>query len=170
MGLKPLLVGEYSTNSKLTRSDVMEPFFSAAVPGWSPSKVRSRIVTSVLLRLVDIDEAGLLERLAHIVHVEAEHACGQLLALALLVGVAFFSPHHDVRGIAAADDHDAVIVGDHGIAGDHVNAGADHGNVDGAERCLDGALGGNRLRPHRKAPLAMRLCIAAAGVDNKPYY
>src|SRR5436305_14123310 len=97
MGLKPLLVGEYSTNSKLTRSDVMEPFFSAAVQGWSACKVRSRIVTSVLLRLVDIDEADLLERRADIVHIEDAHACGQLLELALLAGVPLFSPHRDVR-------------------------------------------------------------------------
>src|SRR5258708_24567296 len=32
---------------------------------------------------------------------------------------------------------------------------------------VDGSLGRNRLRPHRKAHLAQRLHIAAAGIDDK---
>ena len=49
IGLKPLLVGEYCANSNSTRSDLTRPFFSAAVPGWSPSRVLRRIATSALL-------------------------------------------------------------------------------------------------------------------------
>src|ERR1700681_4740224 len=86
IGLKPLLVGEYSAKSSVTRSDLIEPFFSTDVPGWSPSKVRKRIVISIGQGFIEIDEARLLQRLAHIVHVEPERASGKLLALALFVG------------------------------------------------------------------------------------
>src|SRR5206468_5520653 len=134
MGLKPLLVGEYGTKSNATRSDRIEPFLSADVPGWSPSKVRKRIATSVFLELVDIDEAGLRQRLAHLVHVEPEHARRQLLALAVFVGDALLALGDDVGGVLAPDHHDAVIVGNDGVAGHHVDPRADHGNVDGAER------------------------------------
>src|ERR1700682_902971 len=103
--------------SNSTKPDLMAPLFSAFVPGWPPSSVRKRIVTSVLLRLVDIDEPGLLERLAHIVHVEPEHAGGELLALAVLVGKALFALRDDVGGILPPDHHDAIVIGDHGVAG-----------------------------------------------------
>ena len=53
IGLKPLLVGEYCAKSNETESDLIDPFFSAAVPGWSPSRVRRRIVTSVFLLAPD---------------------------------------------------------------------------------------------------------------------
>src|ERR1700681_1150259 len=86
IGLKPLLVGEYSAKSSVTRSDLIAPFFSADVPGWSPSKVRKRIVISIGQGFIEIDEARLRQRLAHIVHVEPERASGKLLALALFVG------------------------------------------------------------------------------------
>src|SRR5215208_3711081 len=102
MGLKPLLVGEYSAKSNSTRSDLIDPFFSAAVHVWSPSSVRRRIATSVLLRLVDIDEARLRQGLAHIVHVEAQFAFGEQLALALLVRRALFTFCHHVGGVLAA--------------------------------------------------------------------
>src|SRR5665213_1499414 len=151
IGLKPSLVGEYSAKSSATESDLTDPFFSAVVPGWSPSKVRRRIVISPGLGIVEIDEAGLGQRLAHVVHVEPEHAGRKLLALDLLVGVTLFALGHDVAGVLLADNHDAIIVGDHGIARLDIDAGADHGDVDGAERRLDRALGRNRLRPHRKA-------------------
>src|SRR5450631_3360430 len=75
IGLKPLLVGEYSAKSSVTRSDLIAPFFSADVPGWSPSKVRKRIVISIGQGFIEI------QRLAHIVHVEPERASGKLLAL-----------------------------------------------------------------------------------------
>src|ERR1700688_3510351 len=96
IGLKPLLVGEYSTKSSLTESDLTEPFFSAVVQGWSPSNVRKCIVTSIGRGLVDIDEAGLRQRLAHIVHVEPKRAGSELLALALLIGVALLSLGRDL--------------------------------------------------------------------------
>src|SRR3981189_1428002 len=80
IGLKPLLVGEYSAKSSVTRSDLIEPFFSAKVPGWAPSKVRKCIVISIGQGFIEIDKARLLQRLAHIVHVEPGHASGKLLA------------------------------------------------------------------------------------------
>ncbi len=49
-----------------------------------------------------------------------------------------------------------------------VDAGADHRNVDGAERRLHRALGRDRPRPHREAHLLERLHVAAAGVDDEP--
>src|ERR1700680_3805666 len=79
IGLKPLLVGEYSAKSSVTRSDLIEPFFSADVPGWSPSKVRKRIVISIGQGFIEI-EARLRQRLAHIVHVEPERASGLRLS------------------------------------------------------------------------------------------
>src|SRR6266481_9898683 len=153
IGLKPLLVGEYSAKSSVTRSDLIDPSFSAAVQGWSPSKVRSRIVTSIGLGLVEIDETGLRQGLAHLVHVEPKRACGELLALAVFVSRPLFSLGHDVGDILPADHHDAIVVGNHGIAGHNVDAGTHHGNVDGAERRLDRTLRGNRFRPHWKTHL-----------------
>src|SRR6266481_5121512 len=148
IGLKPLLVGEYSAKSSVTRSDLIEPPFSADVQAWSPSIVRSRIATSVLLRLVDIDEAGLGQRPAHIVHVEPEHAGGELLALALLIGLALFALGRDLGGILLPDNHDTVVVGDHGIARFNIDSGAYHGDVDGADLRLDRAPTRNRHRPY----------------------
>src|SRR6266446_2874280 len=43
-------------------------------------------VISISLRFIEIDEAGLRQGLAHIVHVEPERARGELLALGFLVG------------------------------------------------------------------------------------
>src|SRR5882724_4785889 len=68
IGLKPLLVGEYCAKSSVTESDLIDPSFSAAVQGWSPSNVRSRIVTSVGLRFVVIDQPCFRWRLAYLVH------------------------------------------------------------------------------------------------------
>src|SRR5260370_38395860 len=92
IGLKPLLVGEYSAKSSVTRSDLTDPSFSAAVQGWSPSKVRSRIVTSIGLGLVEIDETGLRQGPTHLVHVEPQRAGGELLSLALFAGPRPFPP------------------------------------------------------------------------------
>src|ERR1700681_2130161 len=84
IGLKTLLVREYSAKSSVTRSGLIEPFFSAEVPGWSPSKVRKRIVMSIGQGFIEIDKARLRQRPAHIVHVEPGRASGKLLALALV--------------------------------------------------------------------------------------
>src|SRR5258705_13687079 len=45
------------------------------------------ILPSIPLRLIQIDEPRLRQRLAHTVHVEPERAGGELLALGLLVGM-----------------------------------------------------------------------------------
>src|SRR5260370_34741989 len=103
IGLKPLLVGEYSAKSSVTRSDLTDPSFSAAVQGWSPSNVRSCIVTSIGLGLVEIDEARLGQGFAHIIHVEPQQAGSQLLALAVFVRRPPFSLGHDVGDILSAD-------------------------------------------------------------------
>src|SRR3981189_1099288 len=168
IGLKPLLVGEYSAKSSVTRSDLIDPSFSADVQAWSPSNVRSRIAISIGLGIVEIDEAGLRQRLPHNIKVKPEPAGGELLALALLVGLALFALGRDLTGILLPDNHDAVIVGDHGIARFNIDSGAYHGDVDGAERRLDRALGRDGLRPHRKSHLPQRLHVAAAGIDDKP--
>src|SRR2546421_2816301 len=168
IGLKPLLVGEYSAKSSVTESDLTDPFFSAAVPGWSPSSVRNRIATSLGLGFVDIDETCLRQGLAHIVHVEPKLAGSELVALALLVGLALFALGGDLGSILLAHHHDAVVVGDHGIAGIDIDPGAYDGDVDGPQRRLDRALGGDCLRPHRKTHLAQRFDVAAAGIDDKP--
>src|SRR5206468_1871291 len=118
--------------SNSTRSDLTDPFLSADVPGWSPSKVRRRIATSVLLQLIDINEAGFRQRLTHPVHVEPEHARRQLSALAVFVSNALLALGDDIGGVLAPDHHDAVIVGDDGVAGHHVDPGTNHGNVDRA--------------------------------------
>src|ERR1700737_4356532 len=123
IGLKPLLVGEYSTKSNVTRSDLINPFFSAAVRGWSPSNVRSRL--------------------------------------------ALFPLRRDFARRFLADHHNTVVVRDHRVAGMNIDPGANHGNVDGPECRLDRPLGRDRLRPHRKAHLAQRLHVAAAGVDDE---
>src|SRR5579864_7970568 len=117
IGLKPLLVGLYSMKSNSTISDLIDPFFNAAVPGWSPSKVRNRIAILLGLRLVDVDEAGLGQRLAHLVHVEPENAGRKLLALAIFVRMALLALDRDLGRVLPADHHDAVVIGDHGIAG-----------------------------------------------------
>src|SRR5258707_13325672 len=85
IGLKPLLVGEYSAKSSVTRSDLIEPPFSADVQAWSPSNVRSGIATSVLLRLADIDEAVLRQRLVPIIVFETYERGGRLAALTRLI-------------------------------------------------------------------------------------
>src|SRR5260370_23255444 len=90
IGLKPLLVGEYAAKSSVTRSDLTDPSFSAAVQGWSPSKVRSRIVISIGLGLVEIDETGVRQRLAHLVHVQPQRGLSQLLSLFVLLDRAPF--------------------------------------------------------------------------------
>src|SRR5882724_3648628 len=121
IGLKPLLVGEYSTKSNSTKSDLIDPFFNAAVHGWSPSNLRKRIATSIGLRLVDIDEAGLGQWLTHLIHVEPEHAGGQLLALAFLVSLALFTLGCDLAGIPFTHHHDAIVIGNHGITGMNID-------------------------------------------------
>src|SRR3978361_2321320 len=140
IGLKPLLVGEYSAKSSVTESDLTAPLFRAAVPGWSPSNVRKCAVTSVGLGIVEIDQAGLRQRFAHLVEVEAEHAGSQLPTLAVFLCKTLLAFGGDLPCIPLPHHDNSVIVSNHGIAGFDIDACADHGNVDGAESRLDGAL------------------------------
>ena len=99
------------------------------MPGWSPSNVRSRIVISIGLRFVDIDEAGLRQRLAHLVHIEPEHAGGEYLALALLLRLALLTLGGDFGGILPADNDNAIIIGDDDITGMNMARSAKYKNV-----------------------------------------
>src|SRR5271163_2106377 len=89
---------------------------------------------------VDIFEPRLFERLAHLVHVETEHAGGKLGALVALVGLARFRRLGGLsRPFGRHDDH-PVIVGDDRVAGIHRRPGADDGHIDRAQRRLHRAL------------------------------
>ena len=90
--------------------------------------------------------------------------------------LARFSPSFASRAAAASSvlppsrarhDDDAVVVGHDHVARVHQRAGADHGDVDRAERGLDGALGADGPAPHGKSHLGQRLHVAAAGVDDQ---
>src|ERR1700722_17873384 len=116
---------------------------------------------------VDIFEPRLFERLAHLVHVETEHAGGELQALVALVGLARFRRLGGPSRPFGRHDHHPVIVGDDRIAGVHRGARADDGNVDRAQRRLDRALGADAFAPDRKAHLGQRLHVADACVDDE---
>src|SRR5579863_4221562 len=116
---------------------------------------------------VDVFEAGFGERLTHLVHVEPEHAGGELGALVALVGFARRGGFGRLHRPFGRDDHDPVVVGDDRIARVHQRAGADDRNVDRAQRRLDRALGAHAFAPHRKAHLGQRLHVADAGVDDE---
>src|SRR5271155_5276559 len=119
-------------NSNSTRSERISPFLKACTWGCSPSTVRSRgtfiatlpkrLKASRVLGVVHVDESGLRQRLAHVVHVEPENAGSELLALAFLVGVALFGFLRDVGGILRRNHHDAIVVGDHHVARGDVDA------------------------------------------------
>ena len=101
-------------------------------------------------RSVDVLQAGRLQRLAHLVHVEAQHAGRELGALLAFVGLARLGRiGHLLRYRGGNDDH-AVVVGHDHVARVDQRAGADHRDVDRAERRLDRALGADRAAPHRE--------------------
>src|SRR3984957_11887586 len=116
---------------------------------------------------VDIFEPRLFERLAHLVHVEAQHAGGELQALVALVGFARRSGLGRLsRPFGRHDDH-SVIVGDDRIARIDRSAGADDRNIDRAQGRLHRSLGADALAPYRKAHLGQSLHVAHAGVDDE---
>src|SRR3984957_10497448 len=116
---------------------------------------------------IDILEARLFERFAHLVHVETEHAGGEFGALVALVGLARFRPLDGLsRPFGWHDDH-PVIVGDDRIAGVYRRAGADNWNIDRAQRRLHRALSAHALAPDGKAHLGQSLHVAHARVDDE---
>src|SRR5690606_30157654 len=116
---------------------------------------------------VDVLEARFFERLAHLVHVEAEHAGGQLGAL---VGFVVFTRLGGIGHLGGDGgryhDH-AVIVGADHVARVDVGAGADHRNVHRTEGRLDGALGADRLREDRELHLGQVFDVADTAVDDQ---
>src|SRR5208282_2601231 len=77
---------------------------------------------------VDVPEAGLVERLAHLIHVETERAGGELGALVTLVGLARGGGGGCLSRPFGRDDDDPVVVGDNRVARIHRRAGADDRN------------------------------------------
>lgn len=73
----------------------------------------------------------------------------------------------DLGRVALRHRHDAVVIGHDDVAGIDVDAGADHGDIDRAERRLHRALGRDRARPHRKVHLVQCPDVAAAGIDDQ---
>ena len=65
------------------------------------------------------------------------------------------------------DDHHAVVVRDHHVAGHNVLARADEGHVHRAEGGLDGALGVDGLGPDGKTHLGEFAGVAHAAVDDQ---
>src|SRR5688572_3031381 len=78
--------------------------------------------------------------LAHLVHVEAEHAGSELLALLFLVRGALVGGFSHLRGIRARHDADAVVISDHNVTRLNALTGAHHRHIHRAEARLDGAL------------------------------
>src|SRR5262245_60991694 len=75
-------------------------------------------------------EPHLRELLAHLVHVEAEHAGSQLLALLFLGRSAFVGGFGHLRGIGARHDADAIVVGHDDVARLDALTRAQHWHVD----------------------------------------
>ena len=68
-------------------------------------------------RSIDVFEAGLRERLAHLVHVEPELALGEPRALVALVGLARRGRLRGLVRDSSGDDDDAIRIGDDDVAG-----------------------------------------------------
>src|SRR5690606_523108 len=107
------------------------------------------------------------ERLPEAVHVEAELAGGEALALIFLLSLARLGLFEHLGGIGAPDHADAVVVGYDHIARLDIGAGTDHGHVDAAQAGLDRALREHALRPHREVHFVQVAHVAHASVDDQ---
>src|SRR3954471_14533345 len=105
-----------------------------------PAPVSSML--SAFRRRPAIRQSLLRQLLSHAVDVEAEFAGPQPRAGLLLLALARLALAEHVFRRRAGHYNDAIIVGDDEVAGMNELAGADDRNIDGAERLLDGALGG----------------------------
>ena len=119
--------------------------------------------------MVDIDQTGFGQRLAHFVHVEPQHARGELAAFVLLVGLAFGGLAGDRPGLGQRHHHHAVIIRHDHITGADRHTGANDRHIDRPQRGFDRSLGRNRLGPDRKAHLLQGADIAASGIDDQAF-
>src|SRR5690606_19161505 len=113
-------------------------------------------------------EAHVGELLAEAVHVEAELARSEALALVAFVGFALLRRLEHFRGFGALHHAHTVVVGHDHVARLDVSAGADHRYVDAAEAGLDRALREDALRPDREVHFLEVAHVAHAGVDDQP--
>src|SRR6478672_2582290 len=124
----------------------------------TPAKSSSPRITSYtrrfalgIFRPIDVDKASFGQRFAHFVHVEAERSSLKLLALSVLVVFALLRLLRRFDGQFFRDNDNAIVVGDHDITWFNINSGTHDRDVDRAEGGFHRALGGDRLRPNRKA-------------------
>src|SRR5262245_45054884 len=68
---------------------------------------------------IDIDQSRLGKRLTHFVHVEAQRAGLELLALAILIVLALLRFLGSLGGEFVRNYNDTIVIGDHNIAGFH---------------------------------------------------
>src|SRR5437870_5794445 len=98
---------------------------------------------------IDVFQSSLLQRLTHVVHVEAQDSGGELRAL---FAFARFARSRSVERLLRAScghGHDAIVIRHDDVARRYERAGTDDGNVHRAQRCLDCAFGRDRLAPYR---------------------
>ena len=116
------------------------------------------------LKILDgfFGEAG-----AHVVNVQGEFAGGEASALVLFFGGSFAGGGEDLGGFFAADDADAVVVGDEDVAGVDELSGADEGEVDGADGFFDGALRPDGFGPDGELHFGEFAGVADSGVGDE---
>src|SRR5262245_46133165 len=115
----------------------------------SDNALTSRASSAVL-------QTQLRELLAHLVHVEAELAGGEALALLFLIGDALLGSFGDFRSLGARHDANAVIIRDDHIARFDALTRADHRYIHRAETRLDRALREDGFAPHGEFHLRER--------------
>src|SRR5262245_29739348 len=116
---------------------------------------------------LDIFEALGREPVAHAIDVETELTGHKPLARFGLLGLTNTRRLGDGLRPIARHDTDAVVVSHDHVAGADRRAGADDRHVHRAERLLDGALRGDRLRPDGELHLGEVANVAHAGLDDQ---
>src|SRR5208282_3606294 len=81
---------------------------------------------------VDVFQSGLLQRLAHVVHVQSQYSGGELRALLAFIRFARCRSLQRLLRECRRHHHDAVIVGDDDIAWNDQGTGAHDRDVYGA--------------------------------------
>src|SRR5438093_871147 len=103
-----------------------------------------------LRKSVDVPESRLLQRSAHVVHVQSKYAGRQLTALFFLAGGTRGGSLRDGGGHRGRNDNYAIVITYDNVARIYYRAGADHRNVHRSESGLDCALRADRPAPHRE--------------------
>src|SRR5690242_18883603 len=98
-------------------------------------------MSAAMISSIDIFQPGLRERLAHLVHVEPEHAVREFFTLVGFVGLARFRGIRRLLRDPCRHNDDTIHVSDDDIAGINRSSSRDHGNVHRAERRLHRAAG-----------------------------